>query len=57
MNELAGDENENLEKGSYIQCNEKDCWKLEEETWLKITPKNNILKNVCKETLDANIVF
>ena len=46
LNELTGDENENLEKGSYIHCNEKDCWKLDEEAWLKITPKNNDLKKV-----------
>ena len=32
LNGLTEDESENLEKGSCIQYNDKDCLKLEEET-------------------------
>ena len=44
LNRLTGDESENLEKGSYIHCDEKYCLKLEEETWLKMIPKSNDFK-------------
>ena len=58
LNGLTEDENQNLEKGGCIQYDEKDCLKSEEETWLKLTPKNNDLKKtVFKEALDTNMVF
>ena len=58
MNGLTEDENQNLEKGGCMQYDEKDCLKSEEETWLKLTPKNNDLKKtVFKEALDTNMVF
>ena len=44
LNGLTENESQNLEKGSCIQYDEKDCLKLEEGTWLKLTPKNNDLK-------------
>ena len=44
LNGLTEDESQNLEKGGCIQYDEKDYLKSEEETWLKLTPKNNDLK-------------